>query len=83
VPVVGVIYNPILEEMYVAWQGGGARLNGQPISVGKATGVGDALVVNNIGSSRVRCFIDKTLFRLKWLLQSNLQALRMSGEGRE
>lgn len=30
-PVVGVIFNPLLDEMYTAWRGGGAFLNGKPI----------------------------------------------------
>ena len=31
VPVAGVVYAPARDEMYDAWLGGGARLNGQPI----------------------------------------------------
>jgi fructose-1,6-bisphosphatase/inositol monophosphatase family enzyme len=36
VPVVGVVYNPLLEEMYSACRGGGAYLNGKPIRVADA-----------------------------------------------
>jgi fructose-1,6-bisphosphatase/inositol monophosphatase family enzyme len=36
VPVVGVIYNPLLDEMYTAWRGGGAFLNDKPITVASA-----------------------------------------------
>ncbi|MDP8225531.1 MAG: inositol monophosphatase family protein [Candidatus Lernaella stagnicola] len=32
--VLGVFHNPFLDETYVAWQGGGAYLNGRRISVG-------------------------------------------------
>jgi myo-inositol-1(or 4)-monophosphatase len=31
VPVAGVVYAPALDEMYDAWKGGGARLNGKPL----------------------------------------------------
>lgn len=80
VPVLGVIYNPLLDEMYVAWKGGKARLNGKVISVGKSTCLNDALIVNNIGSSREHGFILQTLYRLQRLLLQDLQALRMSGK---
>ena len=50
--VLGVIFNPLLDEMCVATKGGGATLNGRPIRVGGAAGVGEALVVNNLGASR-------------------------------
>ncbi len=32
---VGVIYNPMLDEMFAAKRGGGARLNGAPISASR------------------------------------------------
>ncbi|TWU20285.1 Inositol-1-monophosphatase [Novipirellula galeiformis] len=32
-PIVGVVYNPVREEMYTATQGGGAFLNGESVSV--------------------------------------------------
>ncbi len=32
----GVIYNPMLDELFVARRGGGARLNGEPISASRA-----------------------------------------------
>jgi fructose-1,6-bisphosphatase/inositol monophosphatase family enzyme len=34
---MGIIYNPLLDEMYTACKGGGAYLNKRPIRVGKAT----------------------------------------------
>ncbi len=32
-PYIGVIYNPYIDEMYTAWKGHGAYLNGKPIHV--------------------------------------------------
>lgn len=34
--MVGVIYNPFLEETYTAWLGGGAYLNGRRLRVASA-----------------------------------------------
>jgi fructose-1,6-bisphosphatase/inositol monophosphatase family enzyme len=38
-PVVGVVYNPMLGEMFCAAKGSGAFLNDKPISVSDETGV--------------------------------------------
>jgi myo-inositol-1(or 4)-monophosphatase len=40
--VVGVIYNPITEELYAARRGKGATLNGKPIEVSKTTSLDEA-----------------------------------------
>ena len=37
-PVVGIIYNPITEQLYTAVKGQGAFLNGSPIKVSGQTG---------------------------------------------
>lgn len=37
--VVGIVYNPILNEMFSAWKGHGAYLNGERIHVSKVTSV--------------------------------------------
>lgn len=43
--VVGVIYNPMLEELFVAVKGEGATLNGKKISVSKTSLLKDAILV--------------------------------------
>jgi histidinol-phosphatase len=48
VPSVGVIYAPALDQLAVAWRGGGAWLNGEPIQVSKRAALKDALI--SIGS---------------------------------
>lgn len=79
-PVVGVVFLPMLGQMYIAWHQGGATCNGQPIRVASAAHVGEALCMNNIGSNRSYLFTDRTLYRLKWLLHGcKLQGLRNSG----
>jgi len=42
---VGVVYQPVQDEMFTATRGGGARLNGQPISVSQETQLDCALLV--------------------------------------
>jgi fructose-1,6-bisphosphatase/inositol monophosphatase family enzyme len=37
-PVVGVVYNPILQECFAAAKGAGATLNGKPIRCSQETG---------------------------------------------
>jgi myo-inositol-1(or 4)-monophosphatase len=43
-PVIGVIDLPFLGERFTAREGGGARLNGQPIMVRQADGLRDAII---------------------------------------
>jgi myo-inositol-1(or 4)-monophosphatase len=42
---LGIIYDPIAEELFTAERGGGARLNGVPLRVSSNTSLVDALVV--------------------------------------
>lgn len=83
VPVVGVVFHPVSGDLYTAVQGEGACLNGAEIEVRAAEGLGDALVVNNIGAARDDAFIATTLARLGELLRRKVQAVRMSGERKE
>jgi myo-inositol-1(or 4)-monophosphatase len=43
-PLLGVIYNPLLDELFSAQAGGGAHRNGQPIHVSDTATLGAALV---------------------------------------
>ncbi|KNC79781.1 myo-inositol-1(or 4)-monophosphatase [Sphaeroforma arctica JP610] len=56
--VLGVVYAPILDEMYTAIRGQGATLNGTSLSVSKCTGLKNALVCTEIGSNRESPHID-------------------------
>ncbi len=47
-PTVGAVYAPALDQLAVAWRGGGAWLNGQPIRVSDRARVEDAVL--SIGS---------------------------------
>jgi myo-inositol-1(or 4)-monophosphatase len=43
-PLVGVIYDPIHDDLYSATDGGGAHKNGQPIRVREVEGLHDAII---------------------------------------
>ncbi|KAL6762632.1 hypothetical protein V8C86DRAFT_2470494 [Haematococcus lacustris] len=50
--VVGVVYNPVLEELFSATLGGGAYLNGAPIRVSHTQDMAQALLVTEVGVTR-------------------------------
>jgi myo-inositol-1(or 4)-monophosphatase len=43
-PVIGVVYDPLREDLFTARRGGGARLNGRRIRVARSPGLSEALV---------------------------------------
>ncbi|KAI8466511.1 MAG: 3.1.2 inositol monophosphatase [Monoraphidium minutum] len=51
-PVVGVVYNPILEELYTAKKGGGAFCNGKPVRCSDTKELRLALAGTEIGTTR-------------------------------
>jgi fructose-1,6-bisphosphatase/inositol monophosphatase family enzyme len=77
--VLGVIYNPIIDDLCCAVRGGGTRLNGVPVRVGSAGGVTEALVVNNFGASRDPAVNALHAARLRQLLDSGVRGLRNTG----
>jgi len=77
--VMGVIYNPILDELAAATRGGGATLNGRPVRVGTARAVGSALICNNFGASRAAGVNALNTNRLLALLEDGVRGLRNSG----
>lgn len=50
--VVGVVYNPILDELFTAVRGKGAYLNGEPIHVSDCKNLESALIITEIGVTR-------------------------------
>lgn len=65
-PVLGVIYNPFLDELFMAEKGKGAKLNGQIISTTQdslanslvtfGTGVGDLKEIDDVFEYAKKCF---------------------------
>lgn len=49
-PLLGVVYDPWLDETYSAFSGGGARCNGQPIAPSGCNDLGRALFVHSLPS---------------------------------
>lgn len=61
-PVLGVVYSPFLDKLYVGRKGRGSTCNGKPIAVRPCTSMSEALVVTELGSGReedrVKCLCD-------------------------
>jgi myo-inositol-1(or 4)-monophosphatase len=49
IPVAGAVYNPVTRELFSFRKGGGAFLNGKPISVSKTTELKEAFVLLHAG----------------------------------
>lgn len=78
VPIVGVVYNPIIDEMFTAVCGRGAYLNGQPISSSSQSEIGNALLAAEVGVARDKETVDATTKRINRLL-FKIRSLRMTG----
>jgi len=63
--VVGVVYNPVLDELYEATAGGGARLNGETISCSDATTLSSSIFITELGSRRDDAFLDACFARMR------------------
>ena len=63
--VVGVVFNPILSELFTAVKGQGAKLNGKPISVSSRNSLESALICTEIGTSRDAETLDAILGRIR------------------
>ncbi|XP_017035024.1 uncharacterized protein [Drosophila kikkawai] len=77
--VVGIVYNPAANELYSAWQGHGAFLNGQPISASSnVTTINQAVVGYEISLIVVAKARDSNVKRL-YKLASNATGTRSFG----
>lgn len=79
VPIVGVVFNPILNELFTATSSGAALLNGVPISVSGATDLASSCVMSEFGSNRSPAKIDLMIMNLRSLLANNVQCIRATG----
>ncbi|KAK9268186.1 hypothetical protein L1049_010629 [Liquidambar formosana] len=78
VPTVGVVYNPIMDELFTGIRGKGAFLNGTPIKVSSQTELVKSLLATEVGTKRDRSTVDATTNRINSLL-FKVRSLRMSG----
>jgi myo-inositol-1(or 4)-monophosphatase len=75
-PVVGVIYDPRLQECFTAYEGGGAFLNGQPIRVSRCTQLGEGLLATGFPAN----YLAQQRNWAAWVQLSGVaQALRRTG----
>ncbi|KAL4386038.1 hypothetical protein GQ457_09G000950 [Hibiscus cannabinus] len=78
VPTVGVVYNPIMNELFTAVLGKGAFLNGTPIRVSSQNELVKSLLATEVGTKRDVLTVDTTTNRINKLL-FKVRSLRMSG----
>ncbi|XWS12931.1 hypothetical protein CRYUN_Cryun37aG0132400 [Craigia yunnanensis] len=78
VPIVGVVYNPIMNEIFTGVLGKGAFLNGTPIRVSSQTELVKSLLATEVGTKRDKLTVDATTNRINTLL-FKVRSLRMSG----
>ncbi|MCL7049994.1 hypothetical protein MKW94_003443 [Papaver nudicaule] len=78
VPTVGVVYNPIINELFTGVSGKGAFLNGTPIKVSSQTELVKSLLATEVGTKRDTSTVDATTNKINSLL-FKVRSLRMSG----
>lgn len=78
VPTVGVVYNPIMDELFTAIEGKGAYLNGHPIKVSSQSELIKSLLATEVGTKRDKLTVDLTTNKINSLL-FKVRSLRMSG----
>jgi fructose-1,6-bisphosphatase/inositol monophosphatase family enzyme len=75
-PIVGVIYAPVLEELFVGVSGQGATRNGTPLKIRPTVDLEDTIVAFSLGSD------EETIRRMEWivsLLVRSCRKLRLLG----
>ncbi|KAG0555925.1 hypothetical protein KC19_11G013400 [Ceratodon purpureus] len=78
VPVVGVVYNPILDELFTGIEGKGAFLNGERIYASSQESIENALLATEVGVKRDTVTVDRTTNLLNQLMYK-VRSLRLSG----
>ncbi|XP_042519335.1 inositol-phosphate phosphatase [Macadamia integrifolia] len=78
VPTVGVVYNPIMDELFTGIRGKGAFLNGNPIKVSTQSELVKSLLVTEVGTKRDKSTVNFATNRINSLL-FKVRSLRMSG----
>ncbi|XP_033201484.2 inositol monophosphatase 2-like [Bombus vosnesenskii] len=63
--VIGIVYNPVLEQLFTARKGRGAFLNNKPIKVSNVQDLSKALVCMESGFIKVHHMREKTIERIR------------------
>ncbi|GMH30269.1 hypothetical protein Nepgr_032112 [Nepenthes gracilis] len=77
-PMVGVVYNPIMDELFTGIRGKGAYLNGNPIKVSSKDELVKSLLATEVGTKRDKETVDATTNRINSLL-FKVRSIRMGG----
>jgi len=78
--VVGIVYNPILNELFTAIQGKGAYLNlSTKLAVSQVKHLSEALIATNVGYDRTEEGANFMTGMLKGLLLNNVRSIRSEG----
>uniref|UniRef100_A0A7N0ZVT5 Inositol-1-monophosphatase n=1 Tax=Kalanchoe fedtschenkoi TaxID=63787 RepID=A0A7N0ZVT5_KALFE len=77
-PIVGVVYNPIMDELFTGIDGKGAFLNGNSIKASSQSELVKSLLATEVGTKRDKSTVDATTNRVNSLLYK-VRSLRMSG----
>ncbi|XP_022108753.1 inositol monophosphatase 1-like [Acanthaster planci] len=77
--IIGVIYNPVLDELFTAIKGRGAFCNGKPISCSRQQDISQCLALVEIGSSRVSAHLQTKLQNINSLIQQGVHGIRSLG----
>ena len=75
-PEIGVVYDPLHDELFAAWRGGGATLNGIALRIGGATDLRQALLACDIGYTAA---ISTRMMRAAVAMQPQARRLRILG----
>ena len=76
--VVGVVYNPMMNELFTAIRGQGSFLNGERLNISHTTELKQALVATGFPYDRDDSTLDHVLGNIKIVLQ-NCRAVRRAG----
>jgi fructose-1,6-bisphosphatase/inositol monophosphatase family enzyme len=77
--IVGVVYNPILDELYHATHSGPALLNGAPLAVSSVRELHSACLAAEFGSDRAPAKVELMLANTSAILRNSAQCLRSFG----
>mmetsp|Transcript_9754 Transcript_9754/g.14713 ORF Transcript_9754/g.14713 Transcript_9754/m.14713 type:complete len:285 (+) Transcript_9754:56-910(+) len=80
-PVVGVLYNPIADELFTGAKGEGSFLNGKrcAVSIPKDNLLSESMISTNVGTDRTPQGIKFCLENMSRLLENNVRAMRSLG----
>ncbi len=78
IPQIGIVYNPIRDDLYQAIKGQGATHNGKPISVGKQTRLDEVLIGVGFYYDRGSMMV-ATLEAIETLFGQNIHGIRRMG----